>query len=265
MDTRRRGVCSAITAACEMAATPGSAASRDAPTLGRRRGVASARSALPRFIGLYGALFAAFGVASPFLPGLLSERGLDAVGARLRARARLGHPPGVRPARRPAGGPPRRGAGRAGGRARRLRRGGAGLRAGARRCCRWPSSCGARRAARTVDPDRRRPGAGRRRARAGSIMAGCAGPGRRRSSSAAPPPARRSDGSALGVIVWLNAGLLAVRGGVRRPGARQPAGPGRTLPGGGGRGTCCASRCSCGSCWSPHWSAAATRCMTASR
>ncbi len=34
-------------------------------------------SALPRFIGLYGALFAAFGVASPFLPGLLSERGLD--------------------------------------------------------------------------------------------------------------------------------------------------------------------------------------------
>ena len=36
------------------------------------------KSALPRFIALYGALFAAFGVASPFLPGLLIERGLNA-------------------------------------------------------------------------------------------------------------------------------------------------------------------------------------------
>ena len=34
-------------------------------------------SSLPRFIGLYGALFGAFGVASPFLPGLLQQRGLD--------------------------------------------------------------------------------------------------------------------------------------------------------------------------------------------
>ncbi len=35
---------------------------------------------LPRFLGLYGALFAAFGVASPFLPGLLRQDGLG-VGA----------------------------------------------------------------------------------------------------------------------------------------------------------------------------------------
>ncbi len=34
-------------------------------------------SSLPRFVCLYAALFAAFGVASPFLPGLLQERGLD--------------------------------------------------------------------------------------------------------------------------------------------------------------------------------------------
>jgi len=34
-------------------------------------------SSLPRFIGLYSALFSAFGVASPFLPGLLLQRGLD--------------------------------------------------------------------------------------------------------------------------------------------------------------------------------------------
>lgn len=33
---------------------------------------------LPRFVMLYGALFAAFGVASPFLPGLLEQRGLGA-------------------------------------------------------------------------------------------------------------------------------------------------------------------------------------------
>lgn len=32
---------------------------------------------LPRFLLLYGALFAAFGVASPFLPSLLTQRGLD--------------------------------------------------------------------------------------------------------------------------------------------------------------------------------------------
>ena len=32
---------------------------------------------LPRFLGLYAALFAAFGVASPFLPALLKARGLD--------------------------------------------------------------------------------------------------------------------------------------------------------------------------------------------
>ncbi len=36
------------------------------------------KSALVRFTGLYGALFAGFGVASPFLPGLLAERGLSA-------------------------------------------------------------------------------------------------------------------------------------------------------------------------------------------
>ena len=34
-------------------------------------------SSLPRFVLLYTALFAAFGVASPFLPALLQERGLD--------------------------------------------------------------------------------------------------------------------------------------------------------------------------------------------
>jgi len=34
-------------------------------------------SPLPRFVVLYGALFAAFGVASPFLPGLLLEDGLS--------------------------------------------------------------------------------------------------------------------------------------------------------------------------------------------
>lgn len=33
---------------------------------------------LPRFLAFYAALFAAFGVASPFLPGLLQEHGLDA-------------------------------------------------------------------------------------------------------------------------------------------------------------------------------------------
>jgi PPP family 3-phenylpropionic acid transporter len=33
-------------------------------------------SALPRFLMLYGAMFAAFGVASPFLPGLLKQDGL---------------------------------------------------------------------------------------------------------------------------------------------------------------------------------------------
>lgn len=35
-------------------------------------------STLPRFVILYSALFAAFGVASPFLPALLEQRGLDA-------------------------------------------------------------------------------------------------------------------------------------------------------------------------------------------
>ena len=34
-------------------------------------------SALPRFLWLYGAMFAAFGVASPFLPGLLVQKGLS--------------------------------------------------------------------------------------------------------------------------------------------------------------------------------------------
>ncbi len=34
-------------------------------------------TALPRFLLLYGALFAAFGVASPFLPSLLAQRGLE--------------------------------------------------------------------------------------------------------------------------------------------------------------------------------------------
>ena len=38
--------------------------------------VAQPGKALPRFIVLYGALFAAFGVASPFLPGLLQQDGL---------------------------------------------------------------------------------------------------------------------------------------------------------------------------------------------
>ena len=34
-------------------------------------------ASLPRFLVLYGGLFAAFGTASPFLPGLLQQRGLD--------------------------------------------------------------------------------------------------------------------------------------------------------------------------------------------
>ena len=33
---------------------------------------------LPRFLALYAGLFAAFGVASPFLPGLLKQDGLAA-------------------------------------------------------------------------------------------------------------------------------------------------------------------------------------------
>ena len=44
-----------------------------------RRSLAEARIALgsfDRFLLLYGAMFAAFGVASPFLPALLHERGL---------------------------------------------------------------------------------------------------------------------------------------------------------------------------------------------
>jgi PPP family 3-phenylpropionic acid transporter len=41
-----------------------------------RCGRVSAASALLRFLVLYGAMFAAFGVASPFLPGLLLEDGL---------------------------------------------------------------------------------------------------------------------------------------------------------------------------------------------
>jgi len=36
----------------------------------------SLRSPLPRFLALYGSLFAAFGVAAPFLPGLLQQDGL---------------------------------------------------------------------------------------------------------------------------------------------------------------------------------------------
>src|ERR1700727_1916857 len=46
-----------------------------------RRSLAEARIALgscDRFLLLYGTLFAAFGVASPFLPALLHERGLGA-------------------------------------------------------------------------------------------------------------------------------------------------------------------------------------------
>jgi PPP family 3-phenylpropionic acid transporter len=48
-------------------------------SLPSRRSLAEARIALgpfDRFLVLYGALFAAFGVASPFLPALLHERGL---------------------------------------------------------------------------------------------------------------------------------------------------------------------------------------------
>ena len=45
------------------------------------------RAALPRFLLLYGALFAAFGVASPFVPALMGSRGLqpDGIGAALAA------------------------------------------------------------------------------------------------------------------------------------------------------------------------------------
>ena len=45
------------------------------------------RSPLPRFLVLYGVLFAAFGVAAPFLPALLKQLGLgsDAIGAVLAA------------------------------------------------------------------------------------------------------------------------------------------------------------------------------------
>lgn len=44
-------------------------------------------AALPRFLLLYGALFAAFGVASPFVPALMGSHGLspDAIGAALAA------------------------------------------------------------------------------------------------------------------------------------------------------------------------------------
>jgi PPP family 3-phenylpropionic acid transporter len=38
----------------------------------------STASSLPRFLALYGGLFSAFGVASPFLPGLLKQDGLGA-------------------------------------------------------------------------------------------------------------------------------------------------------------------------------------------
>ena len=44
---------------------------REPPSPGR-----APRSALPRFLFLYAALFAAFGAASPFLPGLLKQHGL---------------------------------------------------------------------------------------------------------------------------------------------------------------------------------------------
>ena len=42
----------------------------------RRSGAMTAGSPLPRFLALYAGLFAAFGVASPFLPGLLQQDGL---------------------------------------------------------------------------------------------------------------------------------------------------------------------------------------------
>ena len=48
-------------------------------SLPSRRSLAQARIALgsfDRFLVLYVAMFAAFGVASPFLPALLHERGL---------------------------------------------------------------------------------------------------------------------------------------------------------------------------------------------
>src|SRR5438132_10635170 len=41
-------------------------------------GEAARSTALPRFLLLYAALYAAFGVASPFLPAFLSMRGLPA-------------------------------------------------------------------------------------------------------------------------------------------------------------------------------------------
>src|ERR1700723_2136299 len=60
-------------------------------SLPSRRPLAEARIALgsfDRFLLLYGTLFAAFGVASPFLPALLHERGLgpSEIGAVLAAR-----------------------------------------------------------------------------------------------------------------------------------------------------------------------------------
>ena len=42
-----------------------------------RSGAVQTSSPLPRFLVLYGAVFAAFGVASPFLPGLLAQDGLS--------------------------------------------------------------------------------------------------------------------------------------------------------------------------------------------
>ncbi len=44
----------------------------------RRSRVMSTATFLPRFLGLSGGLFSAFGVASPFLPGLLGQDGLGA-------------------------------------------------------------------------------------------------------------------------------------------------------------------------------------------
>ena len=59
-------------------------------------------SPCPRFLTLYGALFAAFGAASPFLPGLLQQDGLSGpgIGATLAAGTR--YPAARRAARRQA-------------------------------------------------------------------------------------------------------------------------------------------------------------------
>ena len=132
--------------------------------------------ALPRFLVLYTALFAAFGVASPFFAAFLASRGLrpEAIGLVLAAGTAtrlVAGPVGGRIADRLQ--TPRSGAGGlcGGGCLRRVR-----LPAGRGRRAAAAGQCDARGDAGSADPDRRCAGAGRRRASA-CATAGCGAPG----------------------------------------------------------------------------------------